>query len=162
GVAGVRFFERSGIGRTPHVVAAEPEARYALFTWIEGAPVQAMTDSDVAEFATFQLALDRAIDARARMEIGEASEACLSGPRIVSQIERRYARLEMVKHDVPEFAPFFDDVLVPSLRAFETRARTEYQHLGLDFAEEIAPALRTLIPSDLGAHNALRGTDGKL
>ena len=161
-VAAIRFFERSGIGRTPHVVAAEPEARYALFTWIEGAPVQAVTDSDVAEFATFQLALDRAIDARARMEIGEASEACLSGPRMVSQIERRYARLEMVKHDVPEFAPFFDGVLVPALGAFEERARTGYQRLGLDFAEEIAPSFRTLIPSDLGAHNALRGTDGRL
>jgi hypothetical protein len=161
-VAAVRFFERSGIGRTPQVVAVAPETRYALFTWIEGAPVQTVTDGDVAEFAAFQLALDDAIDARAREEIGEASEACLSGPRIVSQIERRYARLATVKHDVPEFAAFFDDVLVPSLGTFEARARTGYQRLGLDFAAEIAPACRTLIPSDLGAHNALRGVDGKL
>jgi hypothetical protein len=161
-VAAVRFFERSGIGRTPRLVAVAPATRYALFTWIEGRPVQAVTDDDVAQFAAFQLALDGAIDARAREEIGEASEACLSGSRIVSQIERRYARLETVKHDVPEFAPFFDDALVPSLRAFEVRARTEYHRLGLDFAEEIAPAWRTLIPSDLGGHNALRGTDGNL
>ena len=33
---------------------------------------------------------------------------------------------------------------------------------GFDFAAEIAPECRTLIPSDLGAHNALRGADGKL
>ena len=37
-----------------------------------------------------------------------------------------------------------------------------YRRLGLDFAEEIAPECRTLIPSDLGAHNALRGADGSL
>ena len=106
--------------------------------------------------------MDEAIDAAARTEIGEASEACLSGPRILSQIERRYASLEAIKHDVAEFAAFFDDTLVPSLHRFAASAREAYRRLGLDFAEEIAPQFRTLIPSDLGAHNALRGRDGKL
>jgi hypothetical protein len=161
-VGAVRFFERSGIGRTPRIVAVSPELRYALFTWIDGDPVDAVTDTDIAEFAAFQIALDAAVDARARAEIGEASEACLSGLRIMSHIERRYAKLEAVKHDVPEFAPFFDDVLVPSLRRFEAEARDAYRRLGLDFTAEIAPECRTLIPSDLGAHNALRGADGKL
>src|SRR5262245_57500775 len=63
-VAAVRFFQRSGIGHTPQVVAVAPEIRFALFTWIEGAPVQTVTDDDVAQFAAFQLALDGAIDAR--------------------------------------------------------------------------------------------------
>jgi hypothetical protein len=161
-VGALRFFERNGVGRTPRIVAVSPELRYALFTWIDGDPVDAVTDTDVAQFAAFQIALDAAVDARARLEIGEASEACLSGLRIMSHIERRYAKLEAVKHDVPEFASFFDDVLVPSLRRFEAEARDAYRRLGLDFTAEIAPECRTLIPSDLGAHNALRGADGKL
>jgi aminoglycoside phosphotransferase (APT) family kinase protein len=161
-VRAVRFFERKGVARTPRVVAVAPERRYALFTWIDGDPVDTVTDADVGEFAAFQIALDGAIDARAQAEIGEASEACLSGQRILSQIERRYARLAAVKHDVAEFAAFFDDVLVPSLREFEAAGRAAYRRLGLDFAEEIAPHFRTLIPSDLGAHNALRGRDGRL
>jgi len=161
-VNALRFFERRAIGRTPRVVAVAPELRYALFTWIDGEPVEAVSDTDVAEFADFQIALDGGIDAQARAEIGEASEACLSGRHIVSQIERRYARLETVKHDVPEFSSFFDGVLVPALREFEAGASKAYRRLGLDFAEQIAPEFRTLIPSDLGAHNALRGRDGKL
>ena len=77
-VAALRFCERRGIGRTPRVVAAAPERRFALFTWIDGTPVGAMTDDDVAEFAAFQIALDQAIDDRARGDIGEASEAILA------------------------------------------------------------------------------------
>ena len=151
------FMERKGIGRTPKVVAVSPERRFALLTWIDGEAVDAVTDGDVAEFAAFQIALDQGIDADARSAIGEASEACLSGPRIMSQIERRYARLAAVKHDVPEFAAFFDEVLVPSLRRFEAGAQEAYRRLGFDFAEDIAPQFRTLIPSDMGAHNALAG-----
>jgi Ser/Thr protein kinase RdoA (MazF antagonist) len=161
-VAAIGFFKRAGIGRTPQIVATAPHLRYVLLTWIDGVPVTEVSDSDVAEFAAFQVALDGAIDAPARAEIGEASEACLSGPRILGQIERRYARLQTVKHDVPGFASFFDDVLVPALSRFETSAQAAYRRLGLDLAHDIAPAFRTLIPSDLGAHNALRGADGRL
>ncbi|MBV8189933.1 MAG: aminoglycoside phosphotransferase family protein [Alphaproteobacteria bacterium] len=161
-VAAVRFFERKAIPRTPRVVAVAPEIRYALFTWVEGGAVEVVADEDVAEFARFQIALDQAIDEQARKEIGEASEACLSGPRIVSHIEWRYRRLETVKDGFPAFRPFFDDVLVPSLRRFEAEARSAYARLGFAFADDLAPSYRTLIPSDMGAHNALRGADGHL
>jgi hypothetical protein len=161
-VNALRFFERQGIARTPSVVSVAAERRVALLTWLDGDAVETVSDSDVAEFAAFQIALDAGIDGPARTEIGEASEACLSGLRIVAQIERRFARLEAVKHDVPEFALFFDDVLAPSLHRFAAAARGAYGRLGLDFAEDMAPEFRTLIPSDLGAHNALRGADGRL
>lgn len=161
-VGALSFFERKGIDRTPRVVAVAPEQRFALLSWLEGEAFETVSDADVAEFAAFQIALDAGIDNRARAEIGEASEACLSGPRIMAQIERRYARLATVKNDVPEFAAFFDQVLVPSLRRFEAAAAAAYQRLGMDFSQEIAPEYRTLIPSDMGAHNALRGPDGRL
>ena len=161
-VAAVRFFERQAIDRTPRMVAVAPEIRFALFTWLDGRPVQTVTDNDVAEFSAFQITLDKAIDVQSRSEIGEASEACLSGQRILAQVERRFSRLSSVKRDMPEFGPFFDDVLVPSLREFEANSQATYARLGFDFAQEIAPQFRTLIPSDLGAHNALRGADGRL
>lgn len=161
-VAALRFFERRGIGATPRVVAVAPELRFALLSWIDGDSVERVSDADVAEFADFQIALDGAIDDQARSDIGEASEACLSGSRILSHIERRYARLETVKNDVTDFASFFDGTLVPSLHRFADAARATYRGLGLDFADDIAPQFRTVIPSDLGAHNALRGRDGKL
>lgn len=161
-VAALRFFERQGIARTPRTVAVAPNLRYGLFTWMDGEPVNVVTDDDIGEFSCFQVALDEAIDDQARAEIGEASEACLSGSRIVSHIERRHRRLEAVKDDFPEFRPFFDGVLVPSLERFEDAARGAYAQLGLEFAHDIAPSFRTLIPSDMGAHNALRAADGHL
>jgi hypothetical protein len=161
-VRAMRYFERHAIERTPRVIAVAPESQFALFTWIEGRAVTAVSDSDVAQFADFQIAVDRAIDEAARRQIGEASEACLSGARIVSHIEGRFARLAAIKQDFPGFAGFFDEALVPSLHEFEARARKAYRRLGLPFSEEIAVDFRTLIPSDLGAHNALRGADGRL
>src|SRR5262245_59888537 len=68
-VAALRFFERQGIDRTPRVVAVAPEARYAMFTWIDGQPVESVSDADVAQFAAFQIALDAAVDQPARGEI---------------------------------------------------------------------------------------------
>jgi hypothetical protein len=161
-ITALRFFERKGIHRTPRVVAAAPDVRYGLFTWVDGGVVDVVTNDDIDEFVRFQIALDEAIDEQARVEIGEASEACLSGLRIVSHIERRFRRLEAVKRDFPEFQPFFDGVLVPSLERFEAAARGAYTRMGIDFAEDIQPPFRTLIPSDMGAHNALRGADRQL
>jgi Ser/Thr protein kinase RdoA (MazF antagonist) len=153
------FFERQGIAGTPRLVALERETRFALLTWVEGEPVAELGDADIAEFAAFQLALDRGIDARARREIGEASEACLSGRRILSHIERRFRRLAEVAGDQPDF---FTGELVPALREFEAAARAGYRGMGLDFDADLPAESRTLIPSDLGAHNALRGPDGRL
>ena len=161
-VNALRFFERKGIERTPRVVAVAPEQRFALLSWLDGQPIDRLSDADVGQFARFQVALDEGIDRQARAEIGEASEACLSGPRILAQIERRYARLAAVKHDVPEFAAFFDGVLVPALARYEEAARESYRRLGLDLARDLGAEFQTLIPSDMGAHNALRGADGQL
>ena len=44
----------------------------------------------------------------------------------------------------------------------ETRARELYSDLGLDFAADRPSAAQTLIASDFGAHNALRGPDGRV
>ncbi len=158
----LRLFERRGIGRTPRVVAVEPETRYVLLTWLEGEPFSDVSDEDVAAFAAFQIDIDRAIDGQAAKEIGEASEACLSGRRILGQIGGRFARLGAVKAEIPQFAPFYDGVLVPALREFEARSRRDCARLGLEFDADLPPERRTLIPSDFGAHNALRQADGTL
>jgi hypothetical protein len=84
------------------------------------------------------LQLHDVIDAAARVGIGEASEACLSGRRIVSHIRSRFDRLNAVKHQVHRFADF------------------------IDFDSDLPADQRTLIPSDFGAHNALRTSNGEL
>jgi hypothetical protein len=156
------FFARAGIGQTPRLLAADDQARASLLSWIEGAPMEAPSDADIAQFAAFQIGLDRAIDAQARDEIGPAAEACVSGARIVSHIRSRYGRLAAFGEHMPELRVFLRSRFLPALSASEQRARAAYVELGLDFDTDRPAAGQTLIASDFGAHNALRGADGRV
>jgi hypothetical protein len=156
------FLARAGVGRAPHVVAADEGAHASLLSWIEGAAISQVSDEDVAQFAQFQVDLDRAIDADARRDIGPAAEACVSGERILSHIRRRHGPLAAFGEQLPGLGEFLRSRFFPALIAAEKRARRIYGGLGLDFAADRPLASQTLIASDFGAHNALRGADGKL
>jgi Phosphotransferase enzyme family len=154
------FFARAGIEQTPCLVAADTAVRASLLSWVEGTAPTDVSDADVAEFARFQIALDRAIDAPSRRDIGPAAEACISGTRILSHIAARHGPLAALSKELPQLAQFLQSRFVPALTASEQRARRIYGELGLDFAADRAAADLTLIASDFGAHNALRTPDG--
>jgi hypothetical protein len=156
------FLARASIGATPQLIAVDAAARTSLFSWIEGTAIDHPSDQDIEEFAAFQLALDRAIDDRARQEIGDAAEACLSGRRILDNIRMRLERLGAVEEDFQGFRSFLDDAVRPALAEGERRARQRFRTLGFEFDEDLDAAHRTLIPSDFGIHNALRGRDGRI
>ena len=156
------FFARAGIARTPRLLAADYAARISLLSWLAGAAMPDLADADVAQFAAFQIDLDRAIDAQARDEIGPAAEACVSGARILSHTRSRYARLAGLGEGMPELHGFLQSRFLPALTAAEQRARRIYDELALDFAADRPAAGQTLIASDFGAHNALRGSDGRV
>jgi len=156
------FFARAKLGRTPSLVASDHGAHASLLSWIEGAAVAEVSDAEVDQFAQFQIDLDRAIDDDARREIGPAAEACVSGERILSHIRARYGPLAAFGVELRELGVFLKSRFVPALTACEKRARRAYGDLGMDFAADRPPTAQTLIASDFGAHNALRGADGKL
>jgi hypothetical protein len=156
------FIARAGLGRTPRLITADQTAHASLLSWVEGTGISEVSDADVAQFAQFQIDLDRAIDADARRDIGPAAEACVSGERILSHIRRRYGPLVAFGRELPELGAFMQSRFLPALTAHEARARSIYGKLGLDFAADRPLADQTLIASDFGAHNALRGADGKL
>jgi hypothetical protein len=156
------FFARAKLGHTPRLVAADNDAHVSLLSWIEGAAPAQVSDADVAQFARFQIDLDRAIDADARREIGPAAEACVSGERILSHIRTRCGALAAFGAQMPTLDALLKARFVPALNGAEKRARRVYENLGLDFAADRPAAAQTLIASDFGAHNALRGADGTL
>jgi len=156
------FFARAGIAHTPRLVAADYDARVSLISWLEGTAMAAPSDADVAQFAAFQINLDRAIDAPARGEIGPAAEACVSGARILAHIRARYAPLAALSEQVPDLQGFLRARFLPALATAEAHARRLYAELGLDFDVDRPAAAQTLIASDFGTHNALRGADGQL
>jgi Phosphotransferase enzyme family len=156
------FVARAGLGRSPRLLAADEGAHASLLSWVEGTAISEMSDADVTQFAQFQIDLDRAIDADARRDIGPAAEACISGERILSHIRRRYGPLAAFAEQLPALGAFLQSRFIPALSACEKRARSVYGKLGLDFAADRPLAAQTLIASDFGAHNALRGADGSL
>ena len=156
------FFARAKLGRTPRLVAADDNAHVSLLAWIEGVAPAQVSDADIAQFAQFQIDLDRAIDPDARREIGPAAEACVSGERILSHIGGRCGPLAAFGAQLPALDALLQSRFFPALTACEARARRSYDALGLDFAADRPAAAQTLIASDFGAHNALRGADGKL
>jgi Phosphotransferase enzyme family len=156
------FFARAKLGRTPQLIAADRDAHVSLLSWIEGAAVTVVVDADVAQFAQFQVDLDRAIDPDVRREIGPAAEACVSGERILSHIHGRCGPLAAFAAQLPELDAFLKSRFLPALTAAEARARRAYDALRLDFAADRSATDQTLIASDFGAHNALRGANGKL
>jgi Phosphotransferase enzyme family len=156
------FFARAKLGRTPQLIAADRDAHVSLVSWIEGAALTDVADADVGQFAQFQVDLDRAIDPDARRDIGPAAEACVSGERILSHIRDRCGPLAAFGAQLCELDAFLKSRFLPALTAAEARARRTYDDLHLDFTADRPAADQTLIASDFGAHNALRGTEGKL
>ena len=156
------FFERAQIADTPRLIASDTQSGVSLMSWLDGAAVSAVSNADVEQFAEFQLRLDSAIDDAAARQIGEASEACLSGARIVAQSRTRLDRLMNVRDSAVGFADFLDNSLAPALAVFERNAREIYVKLGEDFDRELPRRRLTLIASDFGAHNVLRALNQRL
>ena len=156
------FFARAGMSRTPRLLAADHDARMSLLSWLDGTAMSDATDGEIEQFADFQIDLDRAIDAQARREVGPAAEACVSGARILAHIQSRYARLAPAGDGDPGLRDFLRSRFRPALAKSEERARRVYIELDLDFAVDRPAVAQTLIASDFGTHNALRGADGRV
>jgi Ser/Thr protein kinase RdoA (MazF antagonist) len=134
----------------PRPIARDAAGRFLLMEWIEGAPLKVHEPADVVHATEFiGRVFAQSADAEAA-EFPPASEACLSASIIVGQIEQRLAALA----PEPALDRFLRDAFLPALAT----ARRD-----IPAAEpELAPALRRLIPSDFGFHNAIRQVDGRV
>ena len=158
----LRLMERCGVDNVPRVVAADATRHCALLSWLDGAAVTSVTDADVDAAAVFLGALH----AMSRTPAGRAftrpaSEACLSGREVETQIRRRLAALRALDGE-PELARFLDGEYAPALDRLMAGAMRAMAAAGLDFATPLPQELQTLAPSDFGFHNALRRHDGTL
>jgi len=157
----LQFMIGHGIGSVPRPHAADPEHGYALLEWIDGEAVTAPSDADIAAAADFLAAihaLRNESDATALL----AAEACLAGSEIVTQIERRLARLGAIAAEEPALADFLDDAVRPLLAGITFWAEAGYARQGLSFTRPVGGAAQTLCASDFGFHNALRRPSGEL
>jgi aminoglycoside phosphotransferase (APT) family kinase protein len=159
----LRLMQQLGVPGVPRVIAADTTRRFALLTWIEGMPVDAIADADIDAAGDFLAALHamrRAPPGRAFSR--QASEACLSGLEAETQIRRRLDALRMRCDEEPALARFLEVAFVSALDLLAARARCNMATAGLDFAGHLPQDRQSLVPSDFGFHNILRRVDGSL
>jgi hypothetical protein len=146
----LRFlYSRCGAA-VPRPIARDAAGQFLLMEWIEGAPLKVHGPADVAHATEFiGRVFAQSADAEAA-EFPPASEACLSAGAIIAQIERRLAALALE----PAIERLLGEAFLPAL----ARAKRDIPPV----EPELVPALRQLIPSDFGFHNAMRQVDGKV
>lgn len=90
-------------------------------------------------------------------DFGLASEACLSGEEIISQLKRRLDKLSAVR--APLLEKFIDEDFIPLLLMVSASAK---RITGEKFVEILAKAHQVPSPSDFGAHNAISTPEQKV
>jgi hypothetical protein len=158
----LEFLRRHGLDTVPRVIAADRARRIGLFEWIEGGPVGAPGDGDIAAACDLLGALHRLRGAEPAITFPSAAEACLSAAELVGQVERRRARLDREAAQHPALASLLAEGVAPALGAARGRAEACLSAAEIDAAAELAPERRSLSPSDFGFHNAIRRGDGRL
>jgi hypothetical protein len=148
--AALTFLARHGVAEVPAALAHEGD--HALYQWIEGEPVAAPVPADIDAALAFAARLHGLRHADGAEALAWASEACISGPEILSQVDQRLTRLRQVAAD-HDGLPDVLDAIAAAMESCRSRALT----IGELGADE-----RTLSPADFGFHNALRTAEGRL
>lgn len=158
---GLTFLNSHNINGVPKAIACDRNGGLGLYEWIEGEAIVAPGVDDIDAAADFVQKLKVLSQDVSAIKLPLASEACLSGAEIVSQIKGRLDHLGSVGEDQDqknfleiEFVPFFEKAV--------SRARNGYQQAGWNFDSDIVQDQRTLSPSDFGFHNALKVPSGEV
>ena len=151
-----QFLEAAHFPVTP-TAAKDDGLNWAVYDWVLG-KTQSFVDNAFIDQA---LEFLEHLWATSRRSIGcadfsEASEACLSGAEIVSQIEQKVARLTLVAP--PEAILFLNHDLQPILFSC---GETAHGLLSESFDIKLPPAQQTLSPLDFGAHNSIKDVNGR-
>ena len=141
----------------PKGIAKNERLNWGIYEWVDG---KLITDPDI-NFLTqsFQFISQLKNDDQLHYQFRDfplASEACLSGKEIVSQIKKRFDRLVNV-HDA-NLAEFLKQDFLPILQSVSMSAELK---LGETFSIPLARKYQILNPSDFGLHNALLDNNNK-
>ena len=150
-----QFLEAAHFPVTP-TAAKDDGLNWAVYDWVLGKTPSFVDNAFIdqaLEFLGHLWATSRRSIGRA--DFSEASEACLSGAEIVSQIEQKLARLILAAP--PEVSLFLNHDLQPILFSCGETAR---RLLSESFGIKLPHALQILSPSDFGAHNSIKNVNG--
>jgi len=160
-VGALTLMERYHIDVVPRVAGVDRKLGFALLSWIDGAPVTAISGGDVEAAAHFLSAIHALRTTPWAKEQPSAAEACFSGAEIERQIVARLERLQALSGE-DDLGRFLGHTVGPAFEREIVKAKTTMKAAGLDFAANLPQEWRSLVPSDFGFHNSLRRSDGSL
>ena len=142
---------------TPKSVAHDRELNVALFEWIDGETPKTIEISHINQALSFAKKL-KDLPGGTENNMPEASEACLSGVQLLSQVKERIQILDTV--DSEELQKFLETTIKPLWEELQEWSAVNWPVQSFD--NELAQSKQTLSPSDFGFHNALQKKDRSL
>ena len=142
---------------TPKHIAYDEELNFALFEWIDGAVPMDIDPTHIDQALFFAEKL-KGLSEGSNNNIPEASEACLSGAELLSQVLERIRKLESINN--LKLQRFLESSIKPLCE--EICDWSELKWPSLSFERELSQSKQTLSPSDFGFHNSIQRDDGNL
>lgn len=163
----LRFLWENGFHAIPQPLACDCKQGLAIYSYIEGEPVEATTvaESDVAPMVELLGRLYELAHVPEAELLPPASEACFSVSALLRNLRERFTRHESARGDSAihqAYQAFRDRRLRPELARRATEVRSCMAAAGNSMEHELSMKERTLSPSDFGFHNSLRQSDGTL
>jgi len=159
----LEFLRRHGLTNVPRPIAADPALQCAVYEHIEGdrIPPSSVTARDIDEVVAFLTALRALRDRAGSLALPQAAEACFSIEALTECITRRLDRLAAATRDGTDephraLQAFLQDAFLQAFEEIKRWCREGLERLGIPGERELAQEERTLSPSDVGFHNALR------
>ena len=155
---------QQGLRCIPEAIAADPENKLGLFSWVDGVlPAPGHVDrSAITQVLSFVKGLEGGRSEAATAALPMASEACLTTIDHIETVERRLDVLIKGLDDDP-----LDQkaaVILNELSGVwkEVREKVLVTAEEIDVKNPVTRANQCVSPSDLGFHNALVDENGKL
>jgi len=140
-------------------VACDNNFGAAVYDYIEGESVSNYDNDDVQQMLSLLAVLDTQTVRDRFSDFNLASNACLSGADIESQIEDRVKKFETAIDVHIELKSFIHDSFIPALSDILIWSKKNWPN---SFTKELDRRDLILSPSDFGFHNAIKDKTGKL
>lgn len=165
--AALSFLNKQGEDRVPQPIALDEANRLGVYEFIEGDVIAPATEttSDLDQTVDFVGRLRSLSTVGDAAGLPDASEARFSVQGLLDILHSRIQPLLDLQGDGSSnlaLNTFLETELAPSLAAIEVWCRDQSGQVGHDMTAELPLEDRTLSPSDIGLHNVLRRSDGRL
>ncbi len=154
------FFWSNGVRCVPQAIVMDRVSKSAVYQYVPGVAVEStdLRRQDIDELVEFLGSVNRLRANAEASEFGPASESCFSMGGVIASVENRLARFDQVLSTDKGLKDFLNSGFKPLFADVQKWVRKA----NINFTQELDKNERTLSPSDVGFHNALREGRGKI